>query len=1027
MKRMLLLLALFSSYLSFGQLTQEHLTASNGTKIGFYQFLPAGYNPAKKYPFIVFLHGSGEVGNGTSDLPKVLNNGIARLIGAGATMTFTVNGETSSFIVLMPQLASNYGNWQDFYTDEMLKYAKANLSVDLNRFYLTGLSLGGGGTWRWCSSDTNHTAQLAAVSPICGTGESQQYFCWVTYDKVGVWAFHNMDDPTVAVGNTQWAEMTLDNCDPNHTEVRQFTYYPSGGHNAWDKAYDTTHNIQNPNLYEWFLMNPRKGPDTQIPVAEAGKDVALNYPTNSTTLDGSQSYDPNGGTIVSYKWRAVEKSDRGTIVSPNSAKTTYKDLTQGLHVVILEVVNSAGKHGFDVVNVFVKGDPSQDLPPVAVALSDTTINAPSDSVHLNGELSYDPDNIIIYNYHWDKISGASGDNIVTPDGYKTTVNGLKPGTYWYRLTVEDFLGKTGTDSVKIVVNPPASNNKPPVANASEDFSVSTNYAYLSAGASYDPDGKITTFAWTQIAGPNTSTMLSANTMFPTAQGLISGTYKFRLVVTDNYGATDDDTVAVQVLGSNKAPIANPGADQNLMLPTNSTWLDGSASSDPDGSIVSYAWTKLSGPSGGDIASPTSAKTAVTNLVAGTYAYQLMVTDNGGATAVATTYVTIGVSGNKPPVAAAGPDLTTSDNYIYLSAGASYDPDGQITAFQWTQLSGPNTPTVLSGNTMFPTVQGIVAGTYVYKLVVTDNMGATGADTMAFTVSVNQAPIAIVPPEIILAFPNGEISINGTQSYDPDGTIVDYKWSFTQAGIVTPTDQGGGKLLLKALVPGDTYLTLTVKDNRGSIGSAIVHVLVSINKPPVAKVDPNFVTTYNSWAYLSGAGSYDLDGKIVSFRWSQAQGPSTATIQGANTMFPTVSGLVPGVYMFNMTVTDNGRLQASDYVTVTVISSNTETVVPNTPLVATLKNDLSVDKGSALLYPNPVQGVAKLSLNNKLTGKVQIAIFDATGKVQMTANYDKRTADFQQQLDVSGLRQGVYYMQIMVDGKSASAVKKFIKL
>ncbi|MBV4359038.1 T9SS type A sorting domain-containing protein [Pinibacter aurantiacus] len=80
----------------------------------------------------------------------------------------------------------------------------------------------------------------------------------------------------------------------------------------------------------------------------------------------------------------------------------------------------------------------------------------------------------------------------------------------------------------------------------------------------------------------------------------------------------------------------------------------------------------------------------------------------------------------------------------------------------------------------------------------------------------------------------------------------------------------------------------------------------------------------------------------------------------------------------------------------------------------------------MLYPNPVRESDKLLLNNTLTGKVQIAIFDATGKVQMTANYDKRTSDFQQQLDVSKLPQGVYYMQIMVDGKSASAVKKFIK-
>ncbi|MDH7462292.1 PKD domain-containing protein [Chitinophagaceae bacterium 26-R-25] len=1026
MKRMLLLLTLFSSYLSFGQLTQQHLTAANGTAIGFYRFLPAGYNPAKKYPMIVFLHGAGEVGNGTSDLGKVLNNGIGRLIRSGATMTFTVNGETSSFIVLMPQLASNYGNWQDFYTDEMMKYAKANLSVDLNRVYLTGLSLGGGGTWRWSSSDTTHTIQLAGMAPICGTGETQQYFCWVTYYRVACWAFHNMDDGTVPVGNTQYAQMTLDNCDPNHNEVRKFTYYPSGGHNAWDKAYDTGHGIQNPNLYEFFLMNPRKSPDPVLPVAEAGPDQVVNFPQNSVTLDGSKSYDPSGGTIVSYKWTAKEPTLRGAIQNPNSAVTTYTNLNPGLHVVTLEVTNNKGQKGYDVVNIGVKGDPALDVPPVAIAEADTTISAPSDSVHLDGQQSYDPDNAIIASFRWEKASGASGDNIVTPQGYKTSVNGLKPGTYWYRLTVTDFTGKAGADSVKVIVNPPPANNKPPVANAGDDFSTSDKFAYLSAGASYDPDGKITTYLWSQVSGPNTATILSGNTVFPTVQGLVSGNYKFRVLVTDNYGATDDDTVALQVLGSNKAPIANAGPDQNLTLPASTAMLDGSLSSDPDGTITTYAWTKLSGPSGGNIASPGSAKTQVSNLVAGTYTYQLVVTDNMGATGTATTRVTVGVSSNKPPVANAGNDFSTNDNFVYLSAGASYDPDGKIASFLWSKVSGPNNPTVLSGNTMFPTVQGLIAGTYVYRCVVTDNGGASSQDDVQFVVNANKNPVAVIPSQIVITIPGGKFDLSATQSFDPDGTIVSYMWSLSHPGIVNLSATDKSMISLSGLVSGAIDLQLTVTDNRGGIGTAVVHVIVTTNKPPVAKAGFDFVTA-NSWAYLSGAGSYDLDGHIVSFAWTQAQGPSTANILGANTMFPTVSSLVPGIYRFNLVVTDDAGFSSSDYVTVVVIPSNSETVVPNQLLVGTLRNDLSANGGTALLYPNPVRETAKLLLNNTLTGKVQIVVFDATGKMQMTANYDKRTSDFQQQLDVSKLPQGVYYMRIMVDGKSASAVKKFIKL
>jgi hypothetical protein len=510
------------------------------------------------------------------------------------------------------------------------------------------------------------------------------------------------------------------------------------------------------------------------------------------------------------------------------------------------------------------------------------------------------------------------------------------------------------------------------------------------------------------------------------QGLIAGTYKFRVLVTDNYGATDDDTVALQVLGSNKAPIANAGADQNLTLPASTAMLNGSASNDPDGTIVTYAWVLVSGPGGGNISNPNQAQTQVNNLVAGTYTYQLTVTDNMGATNSATTRITVGVSNNKPPVANAGNDFTTNDNFVYLSAGASYDPDGTIVSFLWSQVSGPNNPTVLSGNTMFPTVQGLIAGTYVYKCVVTDNGGASSQDEVQFVVNANQDPVAIIPSQIVITIPGGEIDLNATQSYDPDGTIVKYQWFASHDGIVNLLDLGDGILRVRGAVVGTLDLKLVVTDNRGGTGSAIVHIIVTTDKPPVAKAGFDFVTA-NTWAYLSGSGSYDLDGHIVSFQWTQAQGPTPANILGANTMFPTVSALTPGIYRFNLVVTDDAGFSSSDYVTVTVIPTNSETVVPNALIVGTLGNDRSANAGSALLYPNPVRGIAKLSLNNRLTGKVQIAIFDATGKVQMTANYDKRLSDFQQQLDMSRLPQGVYYMEIMVDGKPASSVKKFIKL
>ena len=122
----------------------------------------------------------------------------------GATMRFTVNGQTQSFLVLSPQLNYNYGSWQNFYVDEMLKYAKNNLRVDVNKIYLTGLSLGGGGTWKYASASTANASQFAAIAPVCGTCDYSN-LCNISQSNTPVWAFHALDDGVVGVGCTQGA------------------------------------------------------------------------------------------------------------------------------------------------------------------------------------------------------------------------------------------------------------------------------------------------------------------------------------------------------------------------------------------------------------------------------------------------------------------------------------------------------------------------------------------------------------------------------------------------------------------------------------------------------------------------------------------------------------------------------------------------------------------------------------------------------------------------------------------------------
>jgi Carbohydrate binding module (family 6)/Secretion system C-terminal sorting domain len=195
--------------------------------------------------------------------------------------------------------------------------------------------------------------------------------------------------------------------------------------------------------------------------------------------------------------------------------------------------------------------------------------------------------------------------------------------------------------------------------------------------------------------------------------------------------------------SNQPPIDNAGLDKTITLPTNSVTLTGSGS-DPDGTIKSYSWSKISGPSQYTITSPSSASTTVTGLVQGIYIFRLTVTDNAGATATDDVQVTVLGAANIPPVAMAGPDqtITLPTNSVSLT-GSGTDADGSVISYNWSKISGPTQYAIDNSNIADPVISNLVAGTYTFRLTVSDNQGASATDDMNIVVnsssSVNNIP------------------------------------------------------------------------------------------------------------------------------------------------------------------------------------------------------------------------------------------------------------------------------------------------
>ncbi|MBO9573792.1 MAG: hypothetical protein J7497_16520, partial [Chitinophagaceae bacterium] len=385
---LLLALALFPCYL-FSQQVEKHITYG-GENIGFYEYKPADYNSntSTKYPVIIFLHGIGERGNGTSELYKVKNIGIPRYIVSGEPMRFYKNGKWYSFIVLSPQCSMKYGMWTTNYIDGMMDYAEKNLRIDKSRIYLTGLSMGGGGTWKWISASEKNASKVAAIATVCAPATLTNP-CVVAKTKLPMWSFHATNDATVSVSVINNAINAVLGCNPAIKPIK--TVWSSGGHAIWDRAYDRGHTYQTPNVFEWFLgytrdvastdnNNASKPPPVQgsqsnkSPVIITKEDnVVMTLPWNSVTLQAWKTYDPDGW-ISSFKWQKISGPGNSRIETPTKASTKISNLKAGWYWFRITAFDNKGVNNFKNIRVIVN--------PPKYANRATIENEPSDSLNI---------------------------------------------------------------------------------------------------------------------------------------------------------------------------------------------------------------------------------------------------------------------------------------------------------------------------------------------------------------------------------------------------------------------------------------------------------------------------------------------------------------------------------------------------------------------------------------------------------------------------------------------------------------------
>ena len=493
--------------------------------------------------------------------------------------------------------------------------------------------------------------------------------------------------------------------------------------------------------------------------------------------------------------------------------------------------------------------------------------------------------------------------------------------------------------------------------------------------------------------------------------------------------------------------ASAGANQIITLPTNTVTLDASGSKVTSGSITSYSWTKVSGPTTGTLTLISNGLQAkLTDLVAGVYVYQLTVKDSNGSTATANVTVTVNAAttSTAPPTANAGKEqtITLPTNSCTLNGSLSSASTGNtIVSYKWTKMSSsPSAGAITNPSSVSTTVTGLVEGVYTFSLTVTDSRGVsvsggTIVTVKAGTTSTNVAPTAVANGGGAIQLPTNSRTLSGTASTPaPGSSIASYSWSKVSG----PTsykiaNANAATTEFSNLVEGVYVFRLTVTDKNGLSSSADAKIVVqaAADVAPTAVANGGGVIQLpTNSKTLSGTASTPAPGSsIASYYWSKVSGPSSYTIANPNAAETVFSNLAEGVYVFRLTITDKNGLSSTADAKIVVQSAATANRTmgsdDNASIALAEDNIIRGDESSLnfKVSPNPVQSDMNIAITGGLNGKASITVYNISGKQVLQQEFVKDgNGTLNKGFNLSRLPRGIYVVQVAVDGKYKKAIR-----
>jgi len=645
--------------------------------------------------------------------------------------------------------------------------------------------------------------------------------------------------------------------------------------------------------------------DNLPPISRPGADrfVAVG---ETITFDGSLSSDPDGA-IELYQWDFGDDTPGGS-----GAVVTHAYARAGVYEVTLTVTDNRGAEDSASLYVVVggAGGPVDPVVPPTARISLPISGLAGAAISLSGADSVAGD-AAITSYSWDFGDGQTGSGATLSHTWDT------PGSYLVRLTVVDAAGELDTDFAVAQIS--ASTTPPsvgPTADAGGPYAtILGNPIQFSAAGSNAGDAPIASWSWDFGDGNTGEGETVSHTYAATGGWLV------RLTVTDENGLTSSSVLIANVRSADgtdpeplRPPVANAGPDRRVGIGEDVTF-DGSASSSPNGTIVSWHWNFGDGS--------TAEGVEVTHAWSepGVWLVRLTVTDSAGLSSETLVGVQVGGATSpdpsvRAPVAVAGPSrVVTLGDAVTFDGGSSIPGDAPIDQWSW-EFGDGNTG---EGETYTHTY--LEAGLWIVRLTVTDENDASAWDLTTVVVrdpastdpdpdpDQGPAPIAVAGDDVAVNAGDAVV-FSAAASTVRDPLEATFAWDFGDG------NTGEGLSERHTWDEGGLYtVTLTIRDDLGRV--AVDTLVADVNALPIADAGGDRVAVVGQSLTLDAGLSHDPDGTITSWAWRFGDGN---TGEGETV---THAWDAAGTYNVSVTVEDDRGATARATAVVTLTAESTD--------------------------------------------------------------------------------------------------------